>query len=231
MVSVEEYTGSNGQTRVKEEKNYPERQWLDFPKDKSTKVSGIVLESAYLDRNTKYGEAIYVFGHDGMTGELVAFTIGVSVNQYGKRGTVWSRTAVETLLDTTFGANDRTDLLAIDSPTIKDIFKDKLIWIGKTQVGGKNYNAFECDFMEGTPVYDSSYTGVEDDDEPKSTGSTSEDKPEFDMSDDVNAFIFNKLIDGMDALDVVKEASGEFPSVTKPEIIKKVTGIKKTMDE
>lgn len=229
MVNVETYSGNNGGTVVKEEKNYPDREWLKFPEKQSTKVSNIVLESAYLDRHTKYGEAIYVFGHDGDTGELVAMTFGMSINQRGKRGTVWSRSGVETLLDTEFGEGDRRDVTPIDNPRIKSIFLNKKIWVGKTQVAGKSYNAFECDFMEGEPKFDSSFRGLDEEDEGTTEDETS-DKPEFDMDDETNLFILEELMTGVDALQLVKVCEDKFTGIPKAELIRRVMGIKKTME-
>lgn len=227
MVSISTYEGNDGKTNVREENKYPSRVWLDFPQKQSTKVSGIVLESAYLQRETKYGEAIYVFGHDAETGELVAMTFGVAVGTHGKRGTVWSRSGVETLLDTEYAEGDPRDQIAIANPTIKPAFINKTIWVGKTQVAGKSWNAFECDFMSGEPKYDSSYRGIDevDADEP-------EDVPEasVDMSDEANVYIIGALEEGKDALTISKEVEEKFSNFTSNAAVKRVMEVKGSLE-
>lgn len=227
MVKVEEYVGNSGKTTVREEKAYPSREWLDFPQKKSTKVGNIVLESAYLQRETKYGEAIYVFGHDADTGELIAFTFGVSIGTSGKRGTVWSRSGVETLLDTEFAEGDPTNQMPIANPTIKTTFLNKTIWVGKTQVAGKTWNAFECDYIEGVPKYDSSFRGIDEDDidEPEVEADV------MDMTDEANAFIGEMVMEGKDPLTMSKELEAKFPTFTRNSAAKRVMDVKQFLDE
>jgi hypothetical protein len=223
MAKLETYEGTGGQTKIRDEQKFPDREWIKFPQHESTRVSNIVLESSHLKRDTKFGEAIFIYFHDADTGELMATTLGCSVGNTGKRGTVWSRSAIETLLDC-----DGED--GISNPMIKDHFRNKRMWIGKTQVPGKNYNVFECDFIDGDePKFDSSYIGEdqipdEDEDDNGDPGRDSEQEP-----DEIDKYIAEKLGEGTDALDVVVMVEGKY-EIPRTSALHKVMSVKTWMD-
>ena len=228
MVNIETYDGNDGQTRVKED--YPEREWVTI--NDNQRLSNIVLESAYLKRESKYGEVILMFAHDADTGELITFALGAQKvtqgKRAGKRGTVWSGTAIETLLN--------VDEDGMSNPTIKPIFINKRMWIGKTMVAGKSWRAFECDFIDGEPKFDSSYNGVDNsqtDDNNSSAevnnGSTGV-EPEIDFGDEVNMFILEELECGSDPITISRSIEDKFTYISQAEAVRSTMHIKKTLE-
>jgi hypothetical protein len=217
MVNLETYEGNDGQTKVRDD--FPDREWVNIGDNQ--RLSNIVLESARLKENSRFGEVIMVFCHDADTGELLAFNLGAQLvtqgKRKGKRGTTWSGTGIETLLN--------VDDDGMSNPEIKPVFKDKKIWVGKTLVAGKSWKAFECDLIDGEPKFDSSYNGLEDDiDEEVDEGDD-----EIDYSDLVNIFIKEELQTGVNELQVAKEVQDKFTHITSPVAIDRVMKIKKTL--
>jgi len=214
-MALETYEGNNGKTKVRDD--FPDSQWINIGDNQ--RLSNVVLESATLKSDTKHGEAIFVFCHDADTGELYATTFGMAIGQSGKRGTVYSRSAVETLLKT-HGEDGITD------PEIKPAFVSKRIWIGKTTIAGKTWKAFECDFMSGEPKFDSSYRGEDD----EIIDDITEDKHEIDISDEVNVYILEALDEGKDALTISREVEKKFSNFTSNAAVKRVVEVKKGLE-
>lgn len=222
-MALETYEGNNGRTTVRDEADFPDREWINIGDNQ--RLSNVVLESAKLKRDTKHGEAIFIFCHDADTGELYATTFGMAIGQSGKRGTVFTRSAVETLLECEYEATDPRSVNAIANPHIKPAFIDKKIWIGKTTIAGKTWKAFECDFMSGELKFDSSYMGITEEDE--------EDVPEnpsVDIEDEANVFILEALKEGKDALTVSKEVEEKFSNFTSNAAVKRVMEVKGSLE-
>ena len=212
MVKIESYEGNGGKTVVK--KKYPKRQLVKLKVNE--RIQNIVLESAYADRYAKFGEVIYLFCHDADTGELLNIPLSIAVNSKGYRGTVWTRMAINTLLDTS--GED-----GIYHPRVKEMFLNKRMWIGKTEVAGKQYHGFECDFMEGEPKYDSSYDGMDQVEEVYS-----DDTPKVDLSDEMNNYIYGEINLGTDPLTLVMKLEDKF-GVNREAALKRIMDVKGSM--
>lgn len=228
-MALETYVGNNGKTTVRDD--FPERRWI--PIGDNQRLSNIVLESAKLKRDTKHGEAIFVFCHDADTGELYATTFGMAIGtRNGKpaRGTVFSDSAVSTLLDCEFEGDDRRDIPPIANPQIKPAFINRKMWIGKTVIAGKTWKAFECDFVEGELKFDSSFRGMSEEDDEGVTESPTEDKPEVDMTDAANVFIAEMIGEGKDALTMARTLEEKFPVFTSYAAVKRVMQVKKSLE-
>jgi hypothetical protein len=103
------------------------------------------------------------------------------------------------------------------------------MWIGKTQVPGKNYNVFECDFIDGDePKFDSSYIG-EDQIPDEEDGSHDQDHESNQEPDEIDKYIAEKLGEGTDALDVVVMVEGKY-EIPRTSALHKVMSVKTWMD-
>jgi hypothetical protein len=216
-MALETYVGNEGKNTVRDD--FPVRTWVKIGDNQ--RMNNIVIESAKLKRDTEYGEAIFLFCHDADTGELFATTFGMLIGQSGKRGTVYSRSAVETLLDCEFEGDDSRDVNAIANPTIKPAFVNRKLWFGKTTVAGKSWKAFECNFIEGEPEYDSDYRGISEEDEV-----VTDDKTDVDMTDPVVVMIIASLEAGDNQVTVSKKVEETFPNYTRNAAVKKVIEVK-----
>lgn len=216
-MALETYVGNEGKNTVRDD--FPERTWVNIGDNQ--RMNNIVIEGAALKRDTKHGEAIFLFCHDADTGELFATTFGMAIGQSGKRGTVFTRSAVETLLDCEFEGDDRRDVNAIANPTIRPAFVNRKLWIGKVTVAGKTWKAFECNFIEGEPNYDSGYRGISEDDEDVSSDTT-----EVDMGDPVVIMIIASLEAGDNPVTISKKVEDTFPNYNRNAAVKKVMEVK-----